>query len=294
MRDIIILDCLEIPCCDVYKYDYTEIALTFQAMGYNFKIINDITNIYDNSIIFLSWARYIPNIPVNLLNKFAPNAIYIGWYWQDIDVSSLKYFLHVYENYFNIQKTFILYHDFTKSKSFKNSCPILLRVNEHPRNIGQYERNVVRDYCYIGWDYGFGYLLPTKFNGLYHGVKDHKKYLTYEQRKEIALSSHFMLGLQCVDNTQNGHVSKRIYEGLAFGCIVLTNSIPAVEQTDGICIYVTSKEDIEDKMKYYLDNPEEMKKKQEEGYEFIKKYGTNYNTIEIFRKTVKDCFDIEI
>ena len=47
-------------------------------------------------------------------------------------------------------------------------------------------------------------------------------------------------------------------------------------------------------MQYYLDNPEEMKKKQEEGYEFIKKYGTNYNTIQILRKTIKNCFDIEI
>jgi len=294
MRDIIILNCLEIPCSNLFKYVYTDIVSTFQEMGYKFKIIDNITHIYDNSIIFLAWAKYIPNPPINLLYKYAPNAIYMGWYWQDLDVSSLKYFIHMYENYLDIQKPFYLYNSFIKSKSYKNSCPILLRVNEHPHNIGQYERNVVRDYCYMGWDYEFTDHLPSKFNGIYHGFKDHKKYLTSEQCKEIALSSHFMLGFQCYDNTENGHVSKRIYEGLAFGCIVLTNSIPAVEQTNGVCIYITSKEEIEDKMTYYLNNREEMKKKQEEGYEFIKKYGTNYNTIDVFRKTIKDCFDIEI
>ena len=56
MRDIIILNCLEIPCSNLFKYVYTDIGSTFQEMGYKFKIIDNITHIYDNSIIFLSWA----------------------------------------------------------------------------------------------------------------------------------------------------------------------------------------------------------------------------------------------
>ena len=31
-------------------------------------------------------------------------------------------------------------------------------------------------------------------------------------------------------------------------------------------------------MHYYLDHPEELKKKQEDGYEFVRKYGTNEYT----------------
>ncbi len=53
--------------------------------------------------------------------------------------------------------------------------------------------------------------------------------------------------------------------------------MPACEQCDNIPIYITCREDLENKMQYYINNPELLKKKQQDGYHFIKKYGKNYN-----------------
>ena len=62
---------------------------------------------------------------------------------------------------------------------------------------------------------------------------------------------------------------------MAYGCIVLTNSEPAVIQTNGVAVWFKTKEELESLMRYYKENPEVLKQKQEEGYEFVRKYRTN-------------------
>lgn len=181
-------------------------------------------------------------------------------------------------------------------KTKKNNVPLLLRASEEPCNIGKLEKKIVYDYCYIGWRYCPN-LVPyenKKFKGIYYGVNDFDKFLTYEERKKIYLSTIFAFGFQSNDNITNKHVSQRIFESLTYGCIVLTNSIPACDQTNNIAVYVKSKEDIEDKMDFFMKNPSIMKQKQQDGYEFAKKYGTNRYAISFFTNHIKDNFDIVI
>jgi hypothetical protein len=304
MRDIVILNCPEIPCRVVLIYVFQELCEAFKERGYTVKIVTDIKDLHNNSIIFMGDPGDVQyNITTDLLFKYAPEAVYIGWYWGNlVDVSKLKYFIFTYENYLHIKPYLgdntvwyhgIYYDAFNFAIKQKNSCPLLLRANDLPIKIGYYERNPIRDYCYMGWIYKQD-LIPTKFNGLYYATCNHSQYLSYEDRKKNYLSSHFALGFQHDTNIINGHVSQRIYEGLAYGCVVFSESLPAVEQTNGIVVYIKSKEDLEEKMQYYLDNPQEIEKKQQEAYLFIKKYGTNQYAIDKFIKVIKDCFDIEI
>ena len=263
-REILILDSPEIGCPLVLQYVYLELCDAYKRKGHVVRVITTVSEIHDNSIVFLGDKIKIEN-PQDLL--FGSNAIFIGWYWKKWNVSNLKYFIHVYENNTNNLKN-VFY------QNIRNHCPLLLRANEDPDKIGTYERTVVRDYCYMGWRYKPEFE-PTSFHGMYHGIKDHTKFLPYEERKQIYLSSTFALGFQSEFNIYYEHVSQRIYEGLAYGCIVFSESLPACDQTNGIVVHIISKNDLEDKMKYYLSNPEELKKKQNDGYEFIRKYGTN-------------------
>jgi spore maturation protein CgeB len=80
--------------------------------------------------------------------------------------------------------------------------------------------------------------------------------------------------------------SQRIYEGLAYGCIVLSNSLPACEQTNNIVVYVDSLKDLEEKMTYYKNNPDLIKQKQEQGYAFVKKHGTNEKSVELISNVI--------
>ena len=262
-RDIIILDCDEIVCPLVLLFVFDELCGYFKRNNYNVKIVKKINELHNNCIVFMGNIFRCLD-PAKLLNLYAPDAIYIGWYWHDIDISCLKYFIYTYENFLN------MLHDESRIDCFKKltlndfNTPLLLRANEDPILIGTYERIIKYDYCYMGYNYRPD-LVPrsqNNFNGFYHGVYEQSEYLNYETRKNIYLSSTFALGIQDIVNIRNKHVSQRIFEGLAYGCIVLSNSYPACEQTNNIVVYFDSLDDLENKMSYYKNNPELIKQKQ--------------------------------
>jgi hypothetical protein len=291
-RDIIILDCHEIKCPTVLLYVFKEFTGYFRRNNYNVKIVNNITELHNDSVVLMGDTFNCDN-PVHLLKNIAPYAIYIGWYWHNIDTSELQYFIYTYENMLNIYYNENRLNDLLKLRSFKNNTPLLLRADEDLLLIGTYEKNIKYDYCYMGWRY-CEELVPQKFNGLYHGVYDHNQFLDYESRKKIYLSSLFALGFQSDDNITSKHVSQRIFEGMTYGCIVLSNSLPSCEQTNNIVIHVSSRDEVENVMSYYINNPDLAEKKRNEGYEFCKQFGTNSLSSQKFINLIKENFDISI
>ena len=279
MQDVIILDCPEIRCVRVLLYVFDELCGAFKRHGHSVRICNsisDISSIQGDPIVFMGNSFHITN-PCSLLYKQLPNAHYYGWYWQDIpNTNLLPNFTYIYENVtLSLNTLPDKIHIMKFINSIPNKCPLLLRANEDPINVGRYERQSRRDYCYMGCVYCPDLIPNEKYVGIYYGTNNHDEYLKYEQRKHIYLTSTFALGFQSDENILNGHVSQRIYEGLCYGCIVLSNSKVACVQTEGNVIYVKSKKHIEDIMKFLLDNPQEIIDKQTAGYEFIKRIGTN-------------------
>jgi len=271
---------------------FIEFAGHFTRNNYNVKIINNVTEIHNNSIVLLGNTFNCDN-PVNILKTIAPYAIYIGWYWHNINTDELQYFIYTYENMLNIHYNINRINDLIKIRSFKNNIPLLLRANECPLLVGTYEKNIIYDYCYMGYNYCKN-LVPQKFKGFYHSVSSHEKYLDYETRKNIYLSSRFALGFQSFENICSKHVSQRIFEGLTYGCIVLSNSLPACEQTNNIVIHVSSVDDIERIMTFYINNPELSKIKQQQGYEFSKHFGTNQVSADLFINLINEKFNIVV
>ena len=101
----------------------------------------------------------------------------------------------------------------------------------------------------------------------------------------------FALGFQSKPNADEQHVSQRIYEGMAYGCIVLSNSEAARDQTDGIVEFVSSRREIENKIDYYLKNPEAYLARQAAGYTFIKtRGGTNHAMAQSFIDAITVAF----
>jgi len=171
------------------------------------------------------------------------------------------------------------------------ACPLPLRASDDPIRIGNYPRKDTYDYCYIGpWAYNRD-LRPTRFHGFVHDNYGVENFLDYNSRRQIYLSSKLALAFQNGWNIEFQHVSQRIYEALAYGCIVFSNSLPASEQTEGIVVHITSKEDLESKMEYYLQHPEEIEKKRQLGYEFVRKSGTNHYTANLILNTLFEHFE---
>ena len=290
--DIVILDCHEIECPKVLTFVFGEMCEAFTRLGFSVKTVNNVYDLKDNNIVFMGNTIHCEN-PCNLLKSIAPNAIYIAWYWTDY-INELKYFINTYENMLNIEYNKNRVEYLRNLRQTMYNTPLLLRANEDPNLIGTYQKNIERDYCYMGWKYWYDSNPSDNYTGLYHGVINHSDYFDYQKRKEIYLSSTFALGFQCKDNVYSQHVSQRIFEGLAYGCIVLTNSIPACEQLDNIPVYISCQYDIEEKIDFYKSNPDLLEQKKQKGYDYVKKWGTNHYSIQQYIDIIKNKFGIDV
>jgi len=283
MREVVLLNCPEIGMHLVFFYACMEMCDAFKRMGYKVRIVPSISLLNDNCIVFLGNKIHVPN-PAQLLAEQAPLAVYIGWCWNEQDVRQLPHFMHTYENKFKPRVPIT----YLKTNPTPMKVPFLLRANDDPVLIGTYPKKIVRHYCYMGHKYNSEMIPSSKYCGYYFGTTNDSKYLNYETRKHIYLSSMFALGFQSRSNIDEHHVSQRIYEGLAYGCIVLSNSPAARIQTNGIVELISSKREIEERIDYYLKNPAAYFAKQMAGYNFIKTHGgTNHTSVQIFIDAVK-------
>lgn len=274
--EVLILDCPEISCPKVLVIVFRELCGVFERQNIPVRVIHDMKQIHNDAIVFLGDFVNVAE-PGRLLSEISTQAFYVGWYWHKQDTSMLPFFLHVYEN---VLAGATLLPDKIGMKKFMesipNSCPLLLRANEPPYRIGTYPRSKVYDYCFMGGRM-CEWLVPShRFQGFYHGVHNTEEYMKYDDRRDIYLSSTFALGFQTDDNIRNGHVSQRIFEAMAYGCVVLSHSLHASIQTDGIVEYVEPhREKYAERMDFFLQNPHYIQKKQQRGYEFVRKFGTN-------------------
>jgi glycosyltransferase involved in cell wall biosynthesis len=271
---------------------FDELTEAFKDYECQIRVVNSFDDLENGGIIFLDNAAglYYHNkdIYMKIANK-CPNTVFICWYWcidpYFIPFEKIIFTGEYYLSYENIGTEKIFYFYLPKY------VPLKLRANDSPCLIGTYIRNVSRDFCFMGHGYK-EYWVPSGFSGIYHDTSKNR-FLSYEERKQIYLSSIFAFGFQSEENIENKHFSQRIFEGMAYGCVVLCENEDVEEFTEGAVIYVSSKEDLINKMNFYKANPDLIKEKQNQGYEWVKKYGTNRSSIKDFLDKIKELYDEE-
>ena len=289
-----LIQLLQIPALSPYlvmNYVFEELTEAFKDYGCEIKIVKDFSQIQDGGIVFLDNAACTNNRALlESIGERCPHSVFILWYWTD---TSFKPFARmIYTGEYNLKVPSIpnLRNRHLTYMTLSNFAPLKLRANENPNAVGTYQRNVLRDYCYMGCEYKRDWL-PAQFTGLYH-VGGWQNYLSYNQRRDIYLSSMFALGFQSEDNIDSGHLSQRLFEGMAYGCIVFCENPLAAEITGGIIVNITDKEDLARKMAYYKENPVALKKKQEKGYEWVKQYGTNRVSAKTYLEKIQELFGL--
>lgn len=280
----------EINPMPVMTHVFDELTDAFKDYNFTINIVKSINNLEDGGIIFLdnSGGNYIYNkdIYIQIAEK-CPNSVFICWYWKDLSFQPFKYIIYTGEYYMNKD----IQTEHTEYMLHPKFVPLKLRANDSPEMIGNYNRNIKRDYCFMGGGYKMDWV-PSDLSGIYHRVI-WDNYLSYNERRDIYLSSIFAFAFQSDENIRTGHLSQRIFEGLAYGCITLCENKLATDYTGGAVIYISSKEDLLNKILFYKKHPELIVKKQQEGYDWIKKYGTNRISIKLFLDKIKEIYNIE-
>lgn len=279
--EVLILDCPEIQCPKVLRLVFWELCGAFLRRNIRVRVIETLGEIHDDAIVLMGDFIRVEG-PGRLLAEISTKAVYIGWYWHKQDTSMLPYFLHVYENVMSQTLLPDKVDVLRFMEQHTNSCPLLLRANEDPSLVGTYPREALHDYCFMGGRMCEWMVPSHRFKGVYFGVHDTDQYMKYEERRAVYLGSTFALGFQTDDNIRNGHVSQRIYEAMSYGCVVLSHSLHASIQTDGIVEYVEpTREKYAERMEFFLQNPQYIRQKQQRGYDFARKYGTNEHSVSL-------------
>jgi len=295
MKRLIQILCIpELTPLPVMEQVFSELCGAFVDHLCTIKKVTVLNELENGGILFVhdEAGKYKHNVELyHRIGQMCPDSVFICWYWRDLTFTPFQKMLHTGEYYLYLhkKKSEIADYHYMTSPLF---APLKLRANDSPHMIGTYPRTTLRttlrDYCFMGGGYLMDWI-PENYTGIYHRVL-WNNYLSYEKRREIYLSSTFAFGFQSDENVRTGHLSQRIFEGLAYGCIVLCNNPFASEYTDGVVVYVSSKEDLIEKMKYYKTHPEEVEAKQIAGYEWTKKYGTNRLSAQVFLDKIYDVF----
>lgn len=116
-------------------------------------------------------------------------------------------------------------------------------------------------------------------------------FLSEEERIDNAfLGSKICLAFNSDANANNGLPSERVFEGLSYGCVVLTDAEIAVEATDGAAIYVKNYEELEKNVSLYLTNEQARQEKQKQGLAFAKTKGTYVHVAERFLEAAQKLY----
>lgn len=272
---------------------FEECTAAFKDDGCIVRRVSSWNELEDGGILFLDDAAgsYREHrIHHERLAAVCPNSIAVCWYWKDPMYRPFSRMIVTGEWYLYREnaspevRSYMLRPDFV---------PLPLRANEAPENIGTYLRTDTMDYCFMGGGYKKDWIPPSpEFTGLYHQVI-YNNYMTYEERRQVYLSSRFSLAFQSDENIRTGHLSQRIFEGLAYGCIVFCENSLASQITDGAVIHVTSREDLWNKMREWKADPERIFLQQKRGYEWARRYGTNRTAMMALWRGIQSRFHVD-
>jgi hypothetical protein len=271
--NVFLMNSPELPTPGTHFYTTSKFVSSFKYHGYNVCEAKTLDSVTDNSIVLLSnhgmdnKERGFKALHY-LADKF-PNSIYICWfyhvYYNDIP---FKKFVITGEHFY--KKPYIQGHIdcWNLQNKINNYVPLTFSSSLYPENIGRFERNEKINGCFIGSPYK-----PHWVQNLSNIIYVTGNRLPEEQRIQIFLSSKIAFGFHADDNIKNNVVVERVFEGMAYGCVVISDTKIASEITGNIVQYASSREEFLRIYERLLNDDEERLALQKRGYEWIKQNG---------------------
>ena len=264
----------ELPTPGTHFYTTSKFSKGFEYHGYTVLEANTLDSITDGSIVLLSNHGINQNKKkgfesLQYLSIKFPNTIFICWFYHNYyNEIPFKKFIITGEHFH--KKPFLDGHIFcwNLQNNINNYVPFTFSSSLLPENVGNLPRNETINGCFIGTSYKQDWVNNLE-NILYVTGNRYPE----KERINIFLSSKIAFGFHADDNILNNVVVERVFEGMAYGCVVISDNPVAAEITDNIVQVFTSKTEFLHIYNRLLNNDEERKQLQQRGYEWIKKKG---------------------
>jgi hypothetical protein len=299
MNRIIILNTPEVPIFGTHLFHVKKLCEGFKWNGIDVIEINTLENLHNidlNDKDFIYLSNYIINgtedplisnflksndLVEKLLNYFfEKKCIPIFWFWHSfidnplMDILKGRYILT--GEHFR-SKPSSLFHSkaWDLQHRIDNYVPSTFSAAIHPDKIGTFARNEKFLSNFVGCSYKTEWLnkLMLRDNES-HSIVITPPFISEEKRVNSFLDSVTSLGFHAEANITNNVVIERVFEGLAYGNVVISDNPWCTNMTDGIIEYVNSYESLIDLIHKAWYNKDYRINKQKMGMKWCKQYGT--------------------
>lgn len=279
------------PCPGSHYLHTKKFLQSFEPHGYDYSEIKnefEISLISPGDIVYLSNHGFnMGELPTSIFEKIsARNAFQILWYWHDFYALAAELF----------PGRFVLtgehFHAKPLLEAHVKSWDIQQKIEEYvpltfassllPSEIGTFARHDK----YLAHFIGNGYKkeINNRLRLRFRGVKivNTPPFISESKRQQIFLSSKVALGWHSDGNIQNNAVVERVFEGLAFGNLVISDTKMASEITEGIVEFSDTYEGTRDLLSRAKKDERFLQKKVEAGQIWAKSKGTYFHVAKNF------------
>ncbi len=287
MKKIININTKEIPCPGSHNHTSVKLCKGFQQNGFEFtelKTLDDIEKYDSEETVFLISNHFTTEgdkSAVYSIGDKLKKSNFICWHFnaepEILENMPFEKYIVTGEHYRKDpvhSKGHMDSH--IRGTSLKEWVPFIFSSSLHPEEVGTLDRNIIYDSIFVGYPYKRNWI--SSLNNCFSYFSDAgTTFISESDRISAYLSSRVCLGFHSDVNIKNSCVVERVFEGMSYGCAVITDNKAAEECTNGIVKYVSSLEETIYYIELYKNNPDIFKEIQESGYNFIKKEGTYYH-----------------
>ncbi len=284
------MNSIELPTPGTHLFTTNKFLSGFTYYGYEKINASKLDDIEDGSVVLLSnhgldhptISKEVGLKALNYLSNKYPNCIYICWFYHAYyDIIPFKRFIITGEHFHFKPRLETHIKRWDIEQKINNYVPLTFASPLLPEQIGKFERNDILNGCFMGtaykhdWVYG---LPKTVFlTGINHGRE-----IKEEDRIKLFLSSKIAFGFHHNDNVLNNVVVERVFEGMAYGCVVISDSPAAGLITNDIVQVATNKQEFLEIYNKILSDDNLRLDLQKKGYEWVKDNGLYIHTVKKF------------
>jgi spore maturation protein CgeB len=302
MKKAILINTKLIPCGGTHYLHTKKFLKCFEWFDYKFEEINEthqLDNIEDTegTIIYLAnfgWGNENYKQEIDILSKLK-NVTFIFWltipeYCDNLLNNKILMLIKFYE------KPPETYPHAVKEYEIQQNDPrcvtLYFGANVKPEDVEIKTdlENYVFDCNYVGDNYNESWTpyIQSNLKTFIRYTTRSGSFIPEEVRIDSFKKSLCSLGWQHEINKDCFLITERIFEALSYGCLLITDSKHIEREIEGGCVYVESKEDCVEKIRYYKNNIDEAREIINKGYEYIKQKGSYYYSCKLFLDKINE------
>lgn len=281
MPIIALLNTNSLPCPGTHYFHTKRFLSGFKSHGFTYLEISDDTNLLNlgkDDLIYISNHGLSENSHIELLQVKKSGAIPIFWYAHNqirmiSEIFGTRFILT--GEHFRKKPALEPHLSFWNLQNeLTNYVPLTFASDLAKEKIGSMSRHDKYSAHFIGngykrsWNIGLRIAIPRTI------IINTPPFLPEPRRREIFLSSKVALGWHSKQNISNHVLVERIFEGLAFGNVVVSDHPDAQDATDGIVEYSSNFLQAAELIQKSNRDNSFSSRKQELGYAFARSHGT--------------------